>query len=156
MRIIVLLSLLLTTLLIHHNATHLSTPPAQTSVLLTTSYALGGGTLTNALCAMGAYLTAAVPKGMECEACVPWSIAVVALTARLHVFARGGWGGEERAYAWGLGGRGMRWAIGGPARWLETFGEWEGEGKGRVGDEWLGEKEGLVGEGEELFRENEV
>lgn len=152
MRILILVSLLLTSLLIHHNATHPSTSPPQTSVLLTTSYALGGGTLTDVLCAAGAYLTDAVPRGMECEACVPWSIAVVALTARLHVFAMGGWGREERAYAWGIGGKGMRWVVGGPERWLETFGEWEGEGLEEEGPE----KHGLSEEGEGLAGESEM
>lgn len=148
MRILVLISLLLTTLLIHHNATHPSTPPAQSSVLLTTSFSIGGGTLTNILCAAGAFLTAAVPRGMECEACVPWSLAVVALTARLHVFAQGGWGVQEKAYAWGLGRTGMRWVVGGPGRWLETFGEWEGEDGT--------EKHGLAEEGDGLVGETEL
>ncbi|KAL2113189.1 hypothetical protein VUR80DRAFT_5096 [Thermomyces stellatus] len=153
MRVLVLSCLLLIALLIHHNATHPSTPAHQASVLLTASYALGGGTLTNSLCAAGAYATAAVPRGMECEACVPWSVVAVALTARLHVFSRGGWGGEERAYAWGLGRSGVRWVVGGPGRWFETFGVWEGETL--VGEEGLGEKEGLAWEGEDLAGETE-
>ncbi|CAI4213288.1 unnamed protein product [Parascedosporium putredinis] len=51
----------------------------------------------------------------------PWSIAAVAVTARLYIFGIGGYGREEWAYARNLHGKAADWVVGGPARWLETF-----------------------------------
>ncbi|SPO03235.1 uncharacterized protein DNG_05917 [Cephalotrichum gorgonifer] len=121
MRILVLLSLLSIALLTQRTANHHSTPPPHASVLHTTAYALDAGVLTNVACAVGAYAMGYVPVGMETEACVPWSVAAGALTARIHVFSVGGWGKEERAYAWELGQKALSWLFGGPERWFETF-----------------------------------
>lgn len=146
MRVLVLLAFLLATFLTYREAMHPTTPASHTSVLLTTSYAIGAGTLTNILCATGAYLTSGVPRGMECDACLPWSVVVTAVTARLHVFKEGGWGAEERAYAKGLGRAGVRWAVGGPRRWLETF-------EGYEADELAGRRETVTEENTGLPRE---
>lgn len=139
MRILVLLSILSAALITHRTATHHTTPPHETPVLLTASYTLGAGALTNILCATGAYVASAVPRGMECEACVPWSIVAGLVAARMHTFAIGGWGQEGRGFAKEVPGRGMRWLVGGPERWFETF-DAVGEGSGfvrtvKVGDE---------------------
>jgi len=121
MRIILLLSLLLVALLTLRTANHPTTPTPHATVLRTTSYALNAAVLTNAACSAGALVTAAVPRGMESDACAPWSVAAFAITARLHVFGVGGYGREEWAYARGLAGKGVEWVIGGPQRWFETF-----------------------------------
>lgn len=153
MRIPVLLTILLATLLTHRTATHPSTPPPHASVLNTVTYALGAGTMTNVLCAAGAHLTGYVP-GMESEACMPWSIVAVAVSARLHVFKSGGWGREKREYAKGLGGTGVRWVLGGPGRWFETFEMWE-EGLVKEDGGFGGEGEEAAGDGEEFAGEAE-
>lgn len=154
MRLLVLFSLLSAALITHRTATHHTTPAQEAPVLLTASYSLAAGTLTNVLCATGAYLAGAVP-GMECEACVPWSVVAGLVAARMHTFAIGGWGAEGRGFVKEVPGRGARWLVGGPERWFETF-DAVGEGEGfvrkvRVGDETETETEVVVeveGEGE--------
>lgn len=144
MRILVLLSLLSAALITHRTATHHATPPEEAPVLLTASYSVAAGTLTNVLCATGAYLAGAVP-GMECEACVPWSVVAGLVAARMHTFAIGGWGAEGRGFAKEVPGRGARWLVGGPERWFETF-DAVGEGEGFVRKVRVGDETGLDGE----------
>lgn len=158
MRILVLLSLISAALITYRTATHHTTPDHEAPVLLTGSYSLAAGALTNVLCAAGAYLTSAVPVGMECEACVPWSIVASLVAARMHTFAIGGWGAEGRGYAREVPGKGVRWLVGGPERWFETF-DAVGEGEGFVRKVKVGDGPGLeteAGAGTETEVEVEV
>lgn len=96
------------------------TDPAAARVMTTTFYSLDAGVAVNVICALGAFFTDAVPRGMESDACLPYSIVTVAIAARLHTYGIGGYGYAERAYISDTSSRMQRYA------WQGLGMAWEG------------------------------
>jgi hypothetical protein len=91
-----------------------STPLPTRHVHQTTFFALSTASAVNILCAAGAYATKAVPRGMESDACMPYSMVAVGLAARLHIFHMGGYRMGEWGYVRNTPARWRVWAEGVP------------------------------------------
>ncbi|KAI0130014.1 hypothetical protein BJ170DRAFT_593551 [Xylariales sp. AK1849] len=108
--------------------------PAESHVLRTITYGLGGGMLINTLCGMTApQIDAEISPNDGFMSCAPFGLAGTLVVARMYIFATGGWGREQWVYANQLVG------------WSGEQGEWGKETK-----EVSKEPEGKVGSGDEL------
>lgn len=77
---------------------HLST--AESHVLKTITYGVGGGLLVNTLCGMAAPgLDPEIPSSDSFMSCAPFGLAGSVIVARTYVFVTGGWGIEQWWYA---------------------------------------------------------
>ena len=102
----------------------------------TGAIALASAVGVNLVCSAVTFATGVVPRGMESDACMPYTMVAPFVAARMHVYAEGGWGMREWDYLWGTGGRVVDGVLGGV-----------GLGPG------AGEVEEVVVEGEEVVRE---
>lgn len=77
---------------------HLS--PAESHVLRTITYGVGGGLLVNTVCGMAAPgLDPEIPDSDSFMSCAPFGLAGTVIVTRAYVFMSGGWGMEQWWYA---------------------------------------------------------
>ncbi len=95
---------------LHTSIHNPETKPHIKNVHKTSFFAFSTATAVNVVCSVGAYATQAVPRGMESDACMPYSMITVALASRLHIFHMGGYHNGEWRYVGETPGRWMAWA----------------------------------------------
>lgn len=74
-------------------------PPAESHVLRTIMYGVGGGLIVNTVCGMAAPgLDPEIPSSDGFMSCAPYGLAGAAIVTRIYVFMTGGWGMEQWWY----------------------------------------------------------